>query len=67
MMSKPSDEKQRDPDQVDGVVMPPPNTETRSGYQRRQCSGCGEDLSFQEGDPCDACGDALEFSTRHYE
>ena len=29
----------------------------KRGYIRKKCSRCGEDLCYQEGDPCDACMD----------
>jgi hypothetical protein len=32
-----------------------PGTASESGYQRRKCSNCDEDLSFSESDPCEAC------------
>jgi len=28
--------------------------------KRRKCSKCGEDLCWQEGNPCDKCSDAVE-------
>lgn len=26
-----------------------------SDHKRKQCSKCGQDLGWTEGDPCDAC------------
>lgn len=28
--------------------------------KRLTCSECGEDLAYQEGDPCDRCTEAAE-------
>lgn len=43
-----------------------PNAVKR-GYQRRQCSRCGEDLSYTEIDPCEKCTDELEAYQKGYD
>lgn len=41
-----------DPSRYDAEIKALP---VASGYQRRQCSKCGEGLGFSEDDPCDNC------------